>query len=87
MNMSYKQLIITLDEDKYNRLVATTPDEDVARAVVDRMMLVKALKEAKPYVSNKEEKSTNELLKEIVGFDISGIKPLPEYKESETEDD
>lgn len=85
--MSNKQLIITLDEDTYNRLVATTPDENVVRAAVDRMMLVKALKEAKPFVSNKEEKSTNELLKEIVGFDISGIKPLPEYKESETEDD
>jgi len=32
-------------------------------------------------------KPTKDLINDIVGFDVSTIKPLPEYKESETENE
>lgn len=53
------KLIIDIPKDIYKRLTSSPSysDEDVAQSVVDRMLLVKAVREAIPY---KESRAENE---------------------------
>lgn len=53
------KLIIDIPKDTYKRLTLSPShsDEDVAQSVVDRMLLVKAVREAIPY---KESETENE---------------------------
>lgn len=86
------KLIIDIDKDVYKRLTSSPSysDEDVVQSVVDRMLLVKAVREAIPYKESEAEnelKPTKDLINDIVGFDVSVIKPLPEFKESEAENE
>lgn len=46
----------------------------------------KEAEKARPH-EEPELKPTKDLINHIVGFDVSAIKPLPEYKESEAENE
>lgn len=51
------KLIINIPEDVYERLTSypSYSDEDVVKSVVDRMLLVKAVREAIPYKGSETE--------------------------------
>lgn len=51
------ELIIKLDKEVYKRLTSSPSysDEDVVQAVVDRMLLVKAVREAIPYKESEDK--------------------------------
>ena len=52
------ELIINIPEDVYKRLTSSPScsDEDVVQSVVDRMLLVRAVREAVPYKEREDNK-------------------------------